>query len=74
MASMYFALRSGSEDQNLQSFPCQITIVENNGSVPYLHYQEDILENNQDGLNQMCLDVRIEGLKTNHSLCATAAI
>ena len=50
MNGIYFALRSGGEHRQLRSDPCQIQLVENAGSRPFLKYTEDISKNRTGGL------------------------
>ena len=47
---IYFALRSGGEHRQLRSDPCQVQLVENAGSRPFLNYTEDISKNRTGGL------------------------
>ena len=59
MNGIYFALRSGSEQRQLRSDPCQIEVVENPGEHPYLVYTEDISKNRPGGLKGRKLKTKI---------------
>ena len=47
---MNFALRSGEEHRRLRHFPGQISVVNTEGTVPYITYCEDISKTSQGGL------------------------
>ena len=46
----YFAFRSGMEHRRFHFYPSQLTIVENEGTCPYLEYKEDVTKTNEGGL------------------------
>ena len=50
MHGVYFALRSGQDNQNLCFDPGQVELIERPGQRTYLRYTEDISKNNPGGL------------------------
>ena len=60
----YFALRSGLDQRRLHHYPSQLTLVENPGNRPYLHYKEDVSKNHQGGLKK-----QEKRAKRSYSVC-----
>ena len=58
LIGLNFALRSGEEHRHLYHFPSQISVVNTEGTVPYIKYREDVSKTHQHGLKSQKIALR----------------